>query len=172
MKNNLKVLFFICSIPLFSLLMSCGNDEDENPQQDLIVGTWNYSSFDYDATINGQNFITFLVENFGISETEAGIFANVFLENADLVPSSITFNADGTYVLRDGSSEETGTYSLQNNESQLTLAPEDGDPIIFAVSELTNNTLTLESSQEEMQDINSDGVDEDIEIFFQISFVK
>ncbi|MEX2593342.1 MAG: DUF4923 family protein [Anditalea sp.] len=174
MKNNLNLLFLAVLISSFSILVSCGNKDDESPKQDRIVGTWTYSSLDYDATINGQNYITFLVENLGVSEAEAQTMASILILQGieQIAGAGITFNADGTYVIQDGSSEETGTYSLENNETQLTLNPDDGDTIIFEVTEFTNNSLTLASSEEVLEDLNGDGTDETIEITFDIGFTK
>lgn len=175
MNNKLNFQFCICLISVFFIFLSCGNNDDENPQEKSIVGTWTYSSSDYDATINGQSYLSFLMENFDISEWEAQALADVFFlqETENFVGTTLTFHADGTYVLRDKTSEEeTGTYSLQNNETQLTLNPDEGDSLVLNVTEFTTSTLTLAFSVEEMEDINEDGDEETLEISLEMSFMK
>ena len=173
MKNNFNIFFLIGIISSNSLLFSCGR-EDENPMIDPIVGTWTYSSFEYDANINGQNYISYLTENYGIGALEAQLLANAYFlqELEDRLESlRITFNSDGTYVLREGSNEESGTYSLQNNNSQLTLIS-DSETNVYEVTELTDNTLNLSFTEEELEDFDDDGEDENIEFNVLVNFTK
>lgn len=176
MKNKSNFLFLIGVVSACSILFSCGNDEDKKPEPHKIIGTWTFSSMDYETTVNGQDFITFLVETYGVTEAQAEEIVDQYLGDdlEDEFQGSITFKEDGTYQSNDGTSTETGTYSLDSSETNLTINPddEDEDSIVFDVTEFTNNNLSLEYSMEYEEDITEDGESEEIEILMDISLTK
>ena len=176
MKSTRKFLFLISLVSSFSILFSCGDDDgDKKPEPQKIVGTWTSSSMDYEATVNGQDFITFLVETYDISESDAEEMVDMYIEDVmeDDFQGSITFKEDGTYVSNDGSSSETGTYSLNSSETTLTINSDDDDEtIVFDVTEFTNNVLNLEYSEEYEEDITEDQVNEEILILLKLFLTK
>lgn len=176
MNSKRKFLFFISVVSAFSILISCENDDDKKPEPHKIVGTWTFGPMDYEANVNGQDFVTFLVETYGISESEAEKIEDQNLGDAleDEFQGSITFKEDGTYESNDGSSNETGTYTLDSSETNLTINPDDEDEqsVVFEVTEFTNNKLSLEYAMEYEEDITQDGVSEEIEILMDIFLTK
>ena len=174
MQNKIKSLFIICLIASISILTSCGSDDD-GPAVSPIVGTWTYNAIDLNITVNNQPFAAFLVSTGEYTAAEAAAFEAflkaTFISEADLTGSSITFNADGTCRLVDGSTTESGTYALQSNNTILSLTF-DGDTQLLDVKELTNNRLVLSFTEEDFEDIDEDGVNENIKLIFEITFVK
>ncbi|WP_373522916.1 lipocalin-like domain-containing protein [Aquiflexum sp.] len=173
MQNNFKFLFIICIAASMAFLSSCGKDDD-GPAGSPIVGTWTYNAANLTITVNNQPLTTFLVSTGEYTAAEAAAFEafikTTILNETDL-SGSITFNADGTYRAVDGSDVETGTYTLTNNDTRLSLTS-DGDTQIVEVKELTNNRMVLKFSEEEPVDIDDDGVDENVKFDFEFNFVK
>lgn len=172
MKN--KIQFGLWGMILFTcLLFSCGS-EDETPKPEPIVGTWNYSSYEYEATINGQDYIQYLSETLGVSQAEAQFIANLyFLQKFEqqLEDLRVSFDSDGTYVLQQGTTEETGTYSLNADNTELTLVSET-ETTVFDVIDLTTNTMELGLTELLQEDFDKDGVEEEIEVDLLLSLVK
>jgi hypothetical protein len=174
MENKLKFLFILFISASMAFLSSCGKDDD-GPAGSAIVGTWTYNSVDLNITVNNQPFSTFLVSTGEFSGPEAAAYEAFFkaliLDEVDLAGSSATFNADGTCRFVDGGNTETGTYVLSNNNTVLSVTI-DGDTQVFEVKELTNNRLVLSFSEEELVDIDEDGVDDSLKIAFEFTLIK
>lgn len=175
MIKNFKSVFFAVLIAAFSFLGSCIS-EDKSPSA-TIVGTWSFDSYSLqEATINGQTALTYLTSVMGLSPQVAqsvqALFLSGIIEDAELETTKFTFNADGTYVIRvDGVEEDSGTYSLQNNNTKLALTSVNGDQD-FDVTSLTNNKLVLVLDESEPFDFNSDGTDEAVEFAIEVTLVK
>ena len=150
--------------------------EDDSPSA-TIVGTWSFDSYSLkEATINGQPALTYLTSVMGLSPQVAqsvqALFLSGIIEEAELETTKFTFNADGTYVVRvDGVEEDSGTYSLQNNNTKLVLDSVNGDQD-FDVTTLTNNRLVLVLDESESYDVNTDGRNEEVEFAIEITLVK
>lgn len=175
MKRTLHFILTLSLLTSLGFLVSCsGDDKDEVPQDGPIVGTWTFSSIDFDATINGQDYIEYLVETFDITEEEAMFLAEFYrgqFLGSEFQSSTITFKRDGTYVTQGGDSEETGTYTLTNSNTKLTLSS-GGEVTEFDVKELTNNNLKLEYTGVDEDDIDEDGTDETISFKINLHLTK
>src|SRR5690606_23077782 len=103
MLLKLKSYFFIALFATLSLLVACGDDE-ETPDLPPIVGTWNYAAHDYSWEINGQNFVSFLVQNMALTEQEARLFQTLIEAQVDndlgFKGTSIIFKEDGSFSAR------------------------------------------------------------------------
>ncbi len=169
-RNFIVVLIFAS----FSFLVSCGDDQ-EGPGSP-IVGTWNYSTLDFDGTINGKPIRTFLTEDLGMNPieaqaTEAFIIASITQE-AGLANSTVEFNSDGSYIIREnGVQQDQGTYILQNANTELILTSSNGTEQ-FLVKELSANRLVVSTTGEEVQDLDEDGEDDTVEFTMDVTFVK
>jgi hypothetical protein len=176
MLKKTNLYFLIGLFAAVSLLVSCGNDDDENPDTPLIVGTWNYSTHKFEGSINGQSIVNFLVENLDLTPLQAqayeAFFISSLMADQNLEGSTITFNSDGTYsATENGVVTETGTYVLRDNNTVLVLDTTDGVQE-FDVKELTRNRMVISFTGVEEEDITEDGVPEAIGFTFDITFVK
>jgi hypothetical protein len=109
-----------------------------------------------------------------VSEAEAQFLANLyFLQEFEkqLEDLSVSFDSDGTYVLQQGTTEETGTYNLNADNTQLTLESET-ETKVFEVVELTTNNLELGLTEVLEEDFEGDGVVEEIEVDLFLSLIK
>ncbi|MCL6260166.1 DUF4923 family protein [Aquiflexum sp. TKW24L] len=175
MIKNFKFAFFVVIIAAFSFLGSCMSEE-KSPTSN-IVGTWSFDSYSLlEASINGQPALTYLSSVMGLSpqvaQTVQALFLSGIIEEAELETTTFTFNADGTYVVRiDGVEEDSGTYSLQNNNTKLALTSVNGNQD-YDVTSLTNNRLVLVLDESESYDVNTDGKNEEVEFAIQVTLVK
>ncbi len=156
-------------------MWSCGSDDDSPSTTPAIVGTWVYESHAVNATINGQNSIDFLIENLGLTESEAMFVQNMFLgevmDASDFQDFSIVFRADGTYQITDEDGGESGTYELRNNNTILAL--NDGDEVVeLEVTELSNSFMTVVFEEEEDFDITGDEEEENVLLQFTLRLQK
>lgn len=174
MQNKLRFLFTLLTAASMAFLSSCGKDDD-GPAGSAIVGTWTYNKVDLNITVNNQPFRTFLVSTGEFTAPEAAAYEAFFkaliLDEVDLTGSTATFNADGTCRFVDGGSIETGTYVLSSNNTVLSVTI-DGDTQVFEVKELTNNRLVLSFSEEELVDIDENGVNDNLKIAFDFTLIK
>ncbi|MCH6199488.1 lipocalin family protein [Aquiflexum sp. LQ15W] len=175
MVYKLRLLVILGLLAIFSVLVSC-NDDDE-PKVSPIVGTWNYDSYNLDITVDGQDLLTYLVQVMGLTQEEA-IFAKAFFtaslfEETDLEGTTFTFNADGSYSVKNGGVEEdSGTYLVQNNNTKLVLTSTDGTVQEFVIETLTNNRLIVSFEESFEEDINEDETLEEVGLDFEVTMVK
>jgi major membrane immunogen (membrane-anchored lipoprotein) len=175
MIKNIQFTLIAIFISTSSLLVSCGS-EDDAPAS-AIVGTWNYDSYSLQrATINGQPSITYLTTVMGLSNTLAQqaqvFFLSQLVAQSGLSTSAFTFNSDGTYVVRNnGVQEDSGTYSLRNNNTKLALTSTNGNQE-FDVKSLTGNRLVLVSEDTVPYDVNMDGTPESVAYAIEVVLTK
>lgn len=175
MVQKFRLLVILALLATFSVLVSC--NEDEEPKVSPIVGTWNYDSYKLDITVDGQDLLVYLVQVMGLTQQEA-IFAEAFFtsslfEESDLEGTIFTFNADGTFsVKNNGIEEDSGTYAVQNNNTKLVLTSSDGTVQEFVIETLTNNRLIVSFEDSFEEDINEDETLEDVGLEFELTLVK
>lgn len=156
-------------------LVSCVSEDD--PPASAIVGTWDYDSYTLQsATINGQPSITYLTTAMGLSTALAqqaqALFLSQLVAQSGLTTSTFTFNSDGTYTIRNnGVQGETGTYSLQNNNTKLALTSTTGNKE-FDVKSLTGNRLVLVLEDTVPYDVNMDRTPETVEYAIEVVLTK
>jgi hypothetical protein len=173
MKNRFHFLSSILIVLVFLIISSCTDREEPNVSP--IVGTWNYSAFDFEMFVNGQPLQQFL-QALGASSQEAQETAdnikNGLFSEADFRGTVLEFRADGTYEITvDGRVEESGSYELINGNTVLRTTS-DNEVIDFKVMQLTNNRLTLLLEEEESQDFFEIGLPVLLKLELELSFVK
>lgn len=176
MKNLLRNLAFLLTMSVtLSFLASCSEDDegDNVGSSEDLIGTWNVSALDFEFTINGEDFIQWLVDNAGLSNDDAEFFRDLF-ETAfsEDITGSFNFNADGTYTATDGGTTyETGTWSLDGNLLTLNVDGDD-EPVTLTVNTLTSSALVLSLEETQTEDFDEDGATEEIRIAIQITLAK
>jgi len=155
MPKPIKLLLILFIVPLF--FQSCGND-DEVTRQDLLTGTWEIQSAalsDYSITISSITLTRETIRDNPFFADSADDFEDILDELSDeLFPSgtSITFNEDNTYILANSGSSANvqDTWTLSSDEQSIVvqlgdddLTDDSIDELVFTISELTSNTLTV-----------------------------
>ena len=151
--NLLKQGTLLLLVSIF-VLTSCEKDEDN--KKDDLIGKWNITSVESEITINGVNIIDYLMDELGLSQSEAEEFAEMFMFD---VTGTIEFNSDGTYeTIIDGESE-SGTWELIDNTLILDKGTE--SEMEFEIISISSSKLVIEFVEtDNSEDINEDGTND------------
>lgn len=158
MKNSILKLSQCLIAILVIGVTSCSDDDTAAAKStmDLLIGTWTTSSVDIDATVEGQSLTDYLVNEVGLSESEAAdqyaLFEAALVSE---VTGSLTLNADDTYESSFAGGSDSGTWSLSSDENTLTLL-EGTDVIVVTINDITANTLSGSLGDDIMQDLDDD----------------
>ena len=170
---SLLVLF------VFTLLTSCDNGDDDGPgAESQFVGTWNVTSVNIDAKIGNETVAQYLVSQ-GLANTlaEAEAFVTLFLTGPlqqELTGGTIVLRADNPYTATFDGDSEDGTWTYNSSTNMLKIDSDEAgvDDLDVKVVSISGNTLVVEQSQSEQEDINSDGTPETINVTIQMTFTK
>ena len=163
---------FIPIIILELILSSCSKDSNPTPT-DYMIGTWNTQSSTFTATINGKTMTQYLIDDMGLTSTEAVIYIALF--NAQIQQSftgTIQMKSDNTYISNLGGSTDTGTWSLSSDGKKLTTDIGNTMSMTLDVIELTSSILHLKGTETVTEDINGDNTSETIIVAFDLTFTK
>lgn len=146
---------------LFLLSMnSCdmigGNDESD------LYGTWSIDGISVDVTVDGTDIVEVMVNNFDYDPAVAEAMLDTLVwELEDDISGTLTFNEDMTYTINvSDDSPETGTWTLSEDGSTLTLVDSDMDSDVLMISKLTASSLIIKL-QDEDEDVDLDGDDQE-----------
>jgi len=109
----------------------------------------------------------------GISLIGFGLYITFF--NAmmqQMFVGTITLKADNTYTSTMGGDPDTGTWSLSADGKKFTIDSDYDDPVTLDIIEQTANSLKLQMTQTETDDLNGDSIDETVNIVVTINFTK
>jgi hypothetical protein len=148
--------FLILLSAAIVLTTGCKKDSETEPTINSdIAGVWNCTAIDYTGTtvteVSGQSLTTeFTGEGYDID------FTLTFVENPNEVTSEGSYSIKLTTTLLGQSTvqyietqpfEYTGTWSMDNNTISIT---NDGDTDVATITELTDNTLVITITDEEV----------------------
>jgi hypothetical protein len=179
MNQLKKVLTYSTSfLFLFSLLLfsNCSKDgNDENPNADLI-GTWKTSTINVDLMIDGKTLSQFLIDG-GASEAEAALIEDYFttILETEVGDGEIQLKSDNTYIADFGSdSPDTGKWSYNASTKILTIDSDDPleDNQEIKVKSISSSTLIIEQNEVVEEDLDDDGIDEQIDTTIEMTFTK
>jgi len=139
MKKMYLMAFAIIGVTVFT---SCGDDNEEEAKAS-IVGEWTYADSEIDSKINGAPVLDYLVDTLGMDEETAEMFAALYTSGFDpeLEGSTITFNADNTYVSKStGEAPENGTYTISSDGKTITTDANTEDEQTLTIESLTTSS--------------------------------
>lgn len=146
---------------------------DEHPS---LVGTWTYDSVFIAITIDGQDLMSYLMDNYEITEEEAAEMQKDFEEEYAYeeylyaaMNSSIEFNEDGSFMVKYPGGEESGSWTKNENDLIITY---DGESQAVSVLELTMGNIVLGLDELVSEDVNGDENDETISITVRLILAK
>jgi len=165
--HGFKKVLYPASLILFCLIMcmfvSCNNDDEEPSPADLLVGKWTISSTTMDLAFDNKNLVQYLVDELGLSQLEATAF-NDMLEDAllEFFVGTIDFKQDHTYTINMGGETDSGTWSLSADGQTLTLDADTIDETEAMIISLNSSTLAIEMTQHAEEDLDEDGITEQL----------
>lgn len=173
-KRSFRSLFLLLILPLTVTLTSCEDDENEEMGGEAaLTGTWTYESASIDLLVDGVPILDYFMDELGATEEEAEQFETIFEDNANFFEGiNITFESDGTYSVDDDGMTETGTWSLNEDASEITFDAGTADATVLEVFTLTNSQLSFGLSEEDSEDLNDDDDPETLTIDLVINMTK
>lgn len=137
---------------------ACSNDDDtvEITTAEKLIGTWTTTDVNVDASVGGQSITDYLVNDVGLSPTEAAAQNAIFegLLVAELT-GSLTFNSDNTYTTNFGGSASDGTWSLSPDEKTLTLV-DGAETVVVTIVSITGSLLNASITDTINEDLDND----------------
>ncbi len=151
------------------LLFSCSKDKDKAD----LVGTWTYDSATISTMIGTKTFAQYLVDELGLNATEAQAYETIFNEAVkENFTGTIQIKSDNTYTTNFGEETDTGTWSINSDQSELTIDSDSDLPYVLSIVELTSSKLHIQEVQTGMDDLNQDGTMETLTMTVDIFFKK
>lgn len=144
MKHPSLTAIFISS---FVLLLSCSKDEPAPAEK--LVGNWSSGTAAIDIKVGDQTLNQYLVST-GISPAEALLYtALVNSTMQSYFTGELQVNEDNTFTWQTSASSTsfTGTWSVDNDGTELTLNSAMGLGGVFEITELTATKLNVHSVQ-------------------------
>ncbi len=175
MKNSIIMIRKWMIIGIAAIFLAACNDEDENVADKAdLVGIWTAQSVDVEITINGEDFIVYLAEALGISESQAQSFADQMIDEIESdFDGTITFKEDNTYDTNFGDESDSGTWSLSGDGKNLILDEGTDDEVNAEIVEITSSTLRLMFSEtEEIEDMDGDDINEEMLMEINMTLTK
>ena len=170
---KMKLLFlrsFLLVLITGLILSSCKKDETKTED---IVGTWTTSTSTFSAMVGSQTLTQYFISEMGLSESDAASYTLLFESFIEAAfTGTITVKSNGTYTSDLGGTADSGTWSLNADQTELTITSGTDGPTTYDVIELTSSKLHLQVSETAPYDLNSDGIDEILTIDVDISFTK
>jgi Lipocalin-like domain len=161
---------FIPVLIIGLVLSSCS--KDSTPEED-IVGTWTTESVSFTAKINGKDMTQFLIDDLGLTATEAQQYTALF--SAALQQSftgTMQIKSDNTYTSTLGGESDSGTWSLSSDGKELTIDSSTEEPTVLDVIELTSGKIHLQGTETQTEDLDDDGTAETIIATVDLIFTK
>jgi len=177
MKKLIKKFLMLLLLPLSLVFVtSCGDDDDDDVgSEDDLIGTWTVTGSEFEFTIDGEDLIEWLAEQLGLPASEAEGAAEQVeeeLTEGGGFSGSITFNSDGTFTSNFDGDSEGGNWTKNGSALTLTFDSPDEDPITLTIVSLNSSKLVLELSESGEEDIDGDGVDDELSIRVELTLDK
>jgi hypothetical protein len=172
MKTNVLKLKNFALIIIIGLVLS-GCSKKDSSSTDNLIGTWTAGTVTFDAMIGDMTLTQYFTDVAGYNATEAAQYTalfNAFLQQSFM--GTIQINPDGTYTSTMGGSGDSGTWSLSDDGKTLTINSSTDIPMDVKIVELTSNTLHIQMTGTESDDLNGDSVNETISLTADITFTK
>jgi hypothetical protein len=169
---KMKPLFqkSIFAVLLTALIFSsCKKDTKSDP----IIGTWTAGTTTFTATVGDLTLNQYFVEVMGLTQEEADSYTAIYeLILQQAFTGTMTMKSNNTYTSTLGGTADSGTWSLNSDQSELTITSGTDGPTTLDVVELTSSKLRLHTTEITQEDLNSDGTDENITVTIDVTFTK
>ncbi len=172
--NKLSYLFLAFVI----VLPSCKDDEDDRNRRDLLIGTWEIQTGElegYEITIEGVTLNESTIGIFAAASSEVRRVVDAVEEGANILfppGTTISFNADDSFVIEDETEVTNGTWSLSDNEETITVQATNDlgiNQLEFIIRSLTdqaiNVSLRIEDDDIDFEDLGEGELPANIEGF-------
>jgi hypothetical protein len=169
MKSFFLKSFFIVLVSGL-VISSCKKDSTKTED---IVGTWTAGTSTLSVMVGDKTLTQYFIDEMGLSPEDAESYSDLFeMIIAQSFTGTITVKSDGTYTATLGGGDDSGTWSLNDDETELTIVSGDDGPMTFDVVELTSSKLQIYATEIVSEDLNGDEIPETMTVEITINFSK
>jgi hypothetical protein len=152
------------------VLSGCSNDKKTT---DNLVGTWTVGTSSFTTMVGTRTLTQYFTEVMGLSAAEAQLSSAVVNQTIQQSFSgTIQIKSDNTYSATLGGKNETGTWNLNSDGTQLTIVSGSSGTQVFDIVQLTSSVLKVRLTNQVSEDLNSDGTPESITVTADVTFNK
>lgn len=170
MMSKLMNFKSLLLLPVFVIFMaSCEKDKDGGSNANDIVGNWTITKSEMSVTVNGIDFVQYLINELGLSQSEAEAYEELFFSE---ITGTVNIKSDGTYEANFEGEITTGTWELSSDNKKITMDKGTEDEMVMNVESLSSSKLVLSYEESETDDMNSDGTDDTILAKVKLTFSK
>ncbi len=166
---------FLILLVVSFLFPGCNKDDELLFNEVHLIGMWTTTGSNLDLRINDTPILQWYQEELGLSGSEVEDFVDGLIESFSReLSGSIEYYTDYTYLSNFGSLPAgTGTWELTNNNRTLTIT-NNGNFQSTEMDILTLNSTTLIVSFErtDSEDLDNDGIEEDLTLKIELTFEK
>lgn len=166
-----KIALSLMALALVLTFPGCEKNNTNENHSGNIVGVWTLESTTLDVLINGKSMIDYFMEEFNLTKEQAEALADLYFEGGNS-EGTIEFKPDGTYMANMDGEKDEGIYEISADKKKLTIDKGTIYEMEFVVRTLTSSALIVEFTETESEDINEDGVADEIEILITMAFKR
>jgi hypothetical protein len=172
MKKSSLNIRIICFVFIAGLaITSCKKDSSSTIT--LAGGTWTAGTPTFTAMVGTKTLTQYYTDVMGLTTAQAAQYtAIVNLALMQTFTGTIQFKSDNTYTATLGGTPDSGTWSLSADGKKLTIDSNTEPPETLDVTQLTSNKLTVSLTDNTLEDLNSDGIDETMTVSVTIPFTR
>lgn len=127
---------------LVGLLGGCGED-DPNPT-DLVLGTWNVTTYDLQINVGTMTLYDYLKNELGLTDSDALEYEEqTRTPYEESVFQKIDFARSGFWTVTDTQGTSRGTWLLSGDATSLVLDKGKPTEVTFAITTLTGGEMVL-----------------------------
>jgi hypothetical protein len=170
MKMKLVFLRSVFLVLIAGLVMSsCKKDKTTDP----IIGIWTTGTSTFSVMVGDKTLIQYFVDVMGYTQSEAESSAATFETLMQLFfTGTMTFKSNNTYTSNLGGTADSGTWSLNTDQTVLTIVSSSEGPMAYNVIKLTSSELHLQISGTLPYDLNNDETDEILNVDIDLTLTK
>jgi hypothetical protein len=168
-QRILKIRTLIAVAVAGVLLFSCSKEKDKAE----LVGTWTYDSATISTMVGTKTFSQYLIDELGLNAAQAQAYETIFNEGVkQYFTGTFQMKSDNTYTTNFGDETDTGTWSVNSDQTALTIDSDTDVPYILSIVELTSSKLHVQEVETGMDDLNQDGTMETLTITVDIIYKR
>ena len=165
------ILSLFCGI--MCMFFSCGDDNEDASTAELIIGKWTISDTKMDLMFNDKSLVQYLIEELDLSQSEAVIFKDLLEETLlEFFVGTIEFKRDKSFIINIGGDVDSGTYIISADGKTLIIDAGTDDETKADIILLNSSTLIIEMNQHAEEDLDEDGLTEQLTMKIKMTLNK
>ena len=178
MKRSKRNLAYLATVLItYSLLIfsGCSESSEEEPDpQSQFVGTWTTENITVAFFVDGKSLEEYILDGGGSADDVTSATQNLFSILEDELGGSegeVELKADNTYTAKFGNvTKDKGTWSYNPTTETLTFNSDGGQEV--DVSSFSSSKIVIEQTGVLSEDIDSDEIEEEIDVYLSYNYIK